>query len=222
VANPAVRPNLGPVPVTPRVNPFLPHNLGPLPATPVVRPAPKVVGNGNTIDVTRRPVTVNTPSAGRTVVVTPVVRTGYGTPVVTSVPVVTPVATPVVTPVGYPVPQPVAYPVAYPVAVPGASFPSPSVDREEGLPLDFTAGVRIVKLFEGWTAERQGLREGDVILTVAEAPTTTPEELVAAVKNAGARAKVVYLSVTSGKTKTAALAPKSGKIGVEVEAVTLE
>ena len=60
VVNPAVRPNPGPLPAAPLVRHAAQPNSSLLPYFPPIHPAPKViVGGGNSIDVTRRAVTVN-------------------------------------------------------------------------------------------------------------------------------------------------------------------
>jgi hypothetical protein len=84
-----------------------------------------------------------------------------------------------------------------------------------------TYGVRITQLFEG-TAAKEGLRQGDVILSFNGTATPTFDALRDAVQQGGSEAEVIFLNADNGHRESITLYPEDGFIGVLGESVSVE
>jgi hypothetical protein len=82
-------------------------------------------------------------------------------------------------------------------------------------------GLKITRLSDG-TAAEQGLREGDVILSIAGVPTPTTDDSREVLAQAGRKVEVIFINVENGQRESIVLYPRGGLIGVDAESVQVE
>jgi S1-C subfamily serine protease len=99
--------------------------------------------------------------------------------------------------------------------------PAPAPQAIDTAPPPTEYGFLIQQLGQG-TAYNEGLREGDIILSLDGVPTPTFDDLARAVQQAGRQAEVIFLNVENGRRESILLYPVAGRIGVTGQGVRVE
>jgi hypothetical protein len=88
-----------------------------------------------------------------------------------------------------------------------------SDDSDAGQEQATEYGMKITELLDG-TARDQGMKEGDVILSVNGVDTPTYEALRSVLRRAGSEAEVIFINTDNGRTESITLYPDHGRIGI--------